>query len=350
MRTAFSKQMIAGLLAAIFIGAVQAATPLTTPGKAAAEATSPPSSTESFTKMKVNFKNNQFKMAGELYLPKNHQAMGKLPAIVISHPAGSVKEQSPSHYAKGLAEKGFVVLTYDASHQGESGGEPRYYESPFDRLEDIRTAVDYLTTLPYVDNNRIGAMGLCAGAGYSIATATTDRRIKAVAGVSTTDAGSAMRDGWDGKNPVSEQLKLLEQASAQRTAEANGQPVAYGGYVPGAPDSSLPNTMQEAYVYYRTPRAQHPNSENKVAFTSFIPLFAYSSTDRIDTLLTQPLLLIAGSKADSIRFSEKFYELAASKKKELYFIDGATHVDLYDIPQYVQPAISKLGEFFAENL
>lgn len=318
---------------------------------AASETTTVPQSvTTTYTKLKINFTNNQAKMAGELYLPQFYEKQGKLPAIVISHPAGAVKEQAPAPYARGLVEKGFVVITFDASHQGESGGEPRYIENPYERIEDIRAAVDYLTTLNFVDIQRIGAMGICAGGGYTVTAATTDRRIKAIAGVSASDSGSAMRDGWDGKMPVAEQLKMLEAASAQRTAEANGKPIAYGGYVPEKIDTSLPNTFQEAYTYYRTPRGQHPNSVNKVTFTSFLPLYTYSAFDRIDTLLTQPLLMIAGSKADSIRFSRTFIDLAASKNKELYFIDGATHVDLYDVPKYVEPAISKLGLFFKENI
>lgn len=234
--------------------------------------------------------------------------------------------------------------------KGESGGEPRYVEHPADRVEDIRCAVDYLTTLPFVDTGRIGALGICAGGGYSIAAATTDRRIKAVAGASPTDAGTAMRDGWLGGAPIAEQLKLLEMASAQRTAEANGQPVAYGPYVPNELDKSLPNTMQEAYEYYRTPRAQHPNSVNKVTLTTFNPLFSFAATDRIDTLLTQPMLLVVGSKSDARRFVDLFHEKAASKTKEIVVIEGATHVDLYDKPKYVDPAAARLASFFSTYL
>lgn len=348
------------VLGAIFAAAcapAQANGPPAIPGVASTKtstktqgATMPSPSTDPFTKKKVNFKNSQIRMAGELYLPMDYEKLGKLPAIVVTHPAGAVKEQTPASYARGLAAKGFVVLTFDASHQGESGGEPRYIEIPADRVEDIRCAIDYLTTLPFVDPQRIGAMGVCAGGGYTIAAATTDRRIKAVAGVSATDAGAAMRDGWLGGNPVSEQLKLLEAASAQRTAEANGKPIAYGGYVPDAPDTTLPNTMQEAYVYYRTPRAQQPTSPNKVMFTSFNHLFAFSASDRIDTLLTQPLLLVAGTKADSIQYSRTFLDRAASKKKELVMVDGATHVDLYDREGPVGEAVAKLASFFKENL
>jgi len=36
--------------------------------------------------------------------------------------------------------------------------------------------------------------------------------------------------------------------------------------------------------------------------------------------------------------------------KELFWVEGATHMSLYDIPAYVGPAVTKLTEFFAKNL
>ena len=122
---------------------------------------------------KVFFKNNQIEMAGILFLPEGFDENKKQPAIVISAPAGAVKEQSPALYGKKLAQKGFITLVFDTSHQGESGGEPRYLENPTERVEDIRCAIDYLTTLPYVDRERIGAMGICSGGGYSVSAAMT---------------------------------------------------------------------------------------------------------------------------------------------------------------------------------
>jgi len=248
-----------------------------------------------------------------------------------------------------MAQRGFVALAFDTSHQGESGGEPRDLENPTERVEDIRCAVDYLTTLPYVDIERIGAMGVCSGGGYSVNAAMTERRIKAVAGVSTTDLGSWIREGLDGSIPVDEQIKTLEIVASQRTAEANGADPVYGPFVPDEVTEDMPVILIEANEYYRTPRCQHPNSKNRVLITSLDKLIAFSAFYLAETLLTQPLLLIAGSKADTLRFSETLYE-KANCQKELFKIDEATHVDLYDVAKYVDQAIEKLNNFFTNNL
>ncbi len=303
-----------------------------------------------FKMEKVTYNNNGIKMAANLYLPENIDKTKKYPAIVLTHAAGAVKEQTTGTYAQKLAQNGFVALAFDASHQGESGGEPRFLENPAERVEDIRASVDYLTTLPYVDRDKIGALGVCAGGGYSISAAMTERRIKAVAGVSATDAGAAIREGWLGGTPVADQIKLLEMVAAERTAVANGSKPVLGNYVPEKTDPNAPVTMNEAYEYYRTPRGNHPRSENKVLLMSLDKVMAFSAFQNIETLLTQPLLLVVGSKSDAFYLSERAVKKAATTDKELFVIDGATHVDFYDKPLYVDQAIKKLALFFHSKL
>ncbi|WP_323180147.1 alpha/beta hydrolase [Streptomyces sp. NBC_00893] len=94
----------------------------------------------------VRFPTNGLQLAGHIYLPEDSD--GPLPAIVISHPTTGVKEQTPAVYATRLVEEGFAVLTFDAAFQGESEGTPRGLEDPFQRAEDFRAAVSYLTTRP----------------------------------------------------------------------------------------------------------------------------------------------------------------------------------------------------------
>lgn len=136
---------------------------------------------------KVSFTNSNnptISLSAVIYFPPKFDETRQYPAIVVSHPGGGVKEQTAGTYAEKLAEKGFVTIAYDASYQGESGGEPRQLENPYIRTEDVSAVIDYLTTLSYVDNTRIGAMGICAGAGYTANAAIQDRRIKAIGTVS----------------------------------------------------------------------------------------------------------------------------------------------------------------------
>ncbi|MED1644465.1 alpha/beta hydrolase [Brevibacillus agri] len=286
-------------------------------------------------------------MAGDLYLSARFDESKQYPAIVTVHPGGGVKEQTAGLYAQKLAEQGFVALAFDASCQGESEGEPRLLEDPAARVEDVRSAVDYLTTLPFVDEEKIGALGICAGGGYAVAAAPTERRIKAVATVSAVDIGAMFR----GEDSAAA-LQTLEAVAKQRTAEAKGTDSLFLNWAPNTLEESrqAPSVlMREAYDYYRTPRAQHPNSTNRFLFRSLDKVMAFSATTLISTFLTQPLLLIAGSEADTRSYSEQFYALS-NGPKELFWVEGATHIAMYDIPEYVGQAVTKLAEFFGKNL
>jgi fermentation-respiration switch protein FrsA (DUF1100 family) len=315
--------------------------------KLAAQTSSSSASSKNF--IAVTFKNNDLKMAGHLYLPTGLDKSQKYPAIITVHPAGGVKEQTSGLYAQKLAEQGYIALAFDASHQGESEGLPRLLEDPTKRVEDIRSAIDYLNTLSYVNADRIGLLGICAGGGYSLSASQTDRRIKAVAVASAVDMGLTTRTGWDRKLPVSEQIRLLDSVAKQRTAEANGAKPIYGNYVPEMVDENTIQDMREAHDYYRTPRAQHPNSTNRMLFTSNDKIMAFDAFSQLGTLLTQPALFIVGTKAGSRWQGELAYKMTNSPK-ELFYIDGATHMDLYDGKQYVPQVVIKVKEFFGKNL
>jgi uncharacterized protein len=295
----------------------------------------------------VTFKNNDIVMAGNLHLPRGFSERGKYPVVITVHPGGGVKEQTAGLYAQRLAEQGFVALAFDASHQGASGGIPRYLDDPMKRVADIYSAVDYLTTLPFVDASRIGALGICAGSGATIKAASLERRIKAAATVSAVDVGAATRRGWDGKASEAAQLATLEAVARQRTAEAAGGSPVYVPYVPAVGDKTAPRDLQEASDYYLTPRGQHPNAPNKMLLTSASNAVAFTAFDRVHTMM-QPLLIIAGSEAGSLWHSQELYAKAGGPK-ELFIVQGAAHMDLYDGPG-VGVAMSKLAPFFKSKL
>src|ERR1700739_1895996 len=145
---------------------------------------------------KVTFLNQFTSITGNLFAPPNVDKAKKYPALAVAHPFGGVKEQTAGIYARKMAEKGYVTLAFDASHQGESGGYPRDTENPSERMEDLRCAIDYMTTLPVVDEDRIGLLGICAGGSYVLGVAPTEMRAKAVAAVSLWDLGVTAREGW----------------------------------------------------------------------------------------------------------------------------------------------------------
>lgn len=305
------------------------------------------------TKEKVSFPNKNIQLAGEIYLPDKFDSSKEYPAIVVVHPGGGVKEQTAGIYAQKLADKGFVTLTFDSSYQGESGGEPRLLEDPEARVEDIRCAVDFLTTRPFVNNDAIGGLGICAGGGYTVHAAETEARFKAIATVSAVDSGRTRREGLGGKMTDEGRNKLLAEIGRQRTIEANGGEVRYIHYVPNSleevPDGPNRAAFKEYYDYYRTPRGMHPNSPNLYRFTSLDKMFAYTAFDHVDWISPRPLLLIAGSKVASRYLSEDAYKMA-KKPRELYIIPNATHIGLYDVPQYVDKAVTKLNSFYKKYL
>jgi fermentation-respiration switch protein FrsA (DUF1100 family) len=309
----------------------------------------PVDTTSGVTVRKVSFlRSNNIVLVGNLFLPKDFDPAKRYPTILSIHPAGSVKEQSAGLYAHHLAENGFVTLAFDATYAGESGGTPHWSEAPYERVEDIRYAIDYLVTLPFVDERRIGALGLCAGGGYVIATAPTERRIRAVAGVSAADIGAANRESWLRGRTVKEQIALLEDVAEQRTREARGAELMKV-YMCPEPDENTAPSFREGYEYYRTSRAWHPRADNFYLRRSQATKMAFSAIENIN-LLTQPVLLVVGEKADSEWQTERFYRALPGKDKEVFTVPGYSHIDLYDKPGAVDPAIKKLTAFFKRTL
>ncbi len=332
---------------ALFSGAAIAAA-LMAPGLAGATATPARSvSAGDGRLLHVMFKNHGIDMAGDLYLPPNFTPSTRHPAVISVHPGGGVKEQTAGLYARKLADRGFVALAFDASHQGASGGLPRLLDDPMRRVADIYSAVDYLTSLSCVDADCIGALGICAGSGTVVKAASMERRIRAIATVSAVDVGAATRRGWDGKAPASDQLAMLEAVARQRTAEAGGAAPAFVKYVPALGDTTAARDLQEAANYYLTPRGQHVNAPNRMLMVSLSALAAFTGFDRAD-LLTQPLLMVAGSEAGSLWHSQELHAMAAGAK-DLFIVEGATHMDLYD-GQGADTAMTRIAPFFMQAL
>ena len=302
---------------------------------------------------KIAFANSNDKtitMSAVIDFPAAFDEKKKYPTIVVSHPGGGVKEQTAGTYARELAKHGFVTIAYDASYQGESGGEPRQLENPHIRTEDVSAVIDYLTTLPYVDRNRIGAMGICAGAGYTANAAINDRRIKAVGTVSMVNIGQMFRNGWDNNVKDADAIPYLQAGSDARTSDAAGNQITT---IPLAPlnERDAPNEeLRQAWEYYHTPRAQYRTAPGYATARSLTQIITYDAFHKAEAFLTQPLLIIAGSVAGSKWMSDDLLARAASKDKTMHIVKGANHMDMYDGSPQIQEAVGKLAPFFARTM
>jgi fermentation-respiration switch protein FrsA (DUF1100 family) len=299
----------------------------------------------------VTYKLNGLDIVANVYTPANYDPKKTYPSVVVAHPNGGVKEQTAGLYAQRLAEQGYVTIVADAAYQGGSGGLPRTVDKPANRIEDIHGMADFITRYPGVDVQRLGLLGICGGGGYSLAAAQTDKRFKSVATLSLFNSGRVRRNGFQDSalDTISQRLR---QASAARAQEAAGGEVLYSGDANLTDEeiARLPfDLYREGYAYYWKTHA-HPNSTFRYTTSSLLDLMHWDATDQI-ALIDQPLLMIAGSKADTLYMSEDALSKATSTKdKELFKIEGATHIETYWVPKYVETAVGKLAPFYARTL
>ncbi|MDR1714875.1 MAG: carboxymuconolactone decarboxylase family protein [Prevotella sp.] len=299
---------------------------------------------------KVSFPNRFYNsVAGNLYFPPNYDTNKKYSAIVIGHPFGGVKEQTSGLHAQKMAELGYITLAFDATHYGESGGYPRYIESPEARVEDFSAAVDYLSNHKNINPQAIGVIGICGGGGYSVSAAQIDHRIKAVATISMYDMGRARRQGLGDVITYEQRMKTLDDIGEQRTKELGGAARKDIAAIPTQLSDSDTENTREFFDYYRTSRGGHPNSTTSYSYTSLAPMMNFFPFAQIETISPRPLLFIVGERAVSAYFSEDAYSKAA-EPKELFVVPGASHVDLYDRPEYMGISLPKLNSFFKQYL
>jgi hypothetical protein len=294
-------------------------------------------------------------LAAQLHLPDDFDTSRSYPAVVLSTPGSSVKEQIGANYASRLAGRGFLALVFDPAYQGQSGGEPRDLEDPYRRGEDISYAIDALSTVPGVDPERIGALGICAGAGYAVHTARTDHRIKAISTVVPGNIGESFRGPFFSPDGAP---AALDRLGADRTREVTGLSTP-------ARAKWLPDTLEEAaaagitdidtiqaVTYYRTPRGGSEHSTNRRLTRSDALLIGYDAFHLVDPLMTQPLQVILAGRignTGSYDAGMKLWALAPNPV-DLLVIEEAGHYEMYDEPRYLDQATDRLAAFYTTHL
>lgn len=301
---------------------------------------------------KVTFVNHfGITLAADMYVPK--EAQGKLPAIAVCGAFGAVKEQHSGLYAQTMAERGFLAIAFDPSFTGESGGEPRYMNSPDINVEDFQAAVDFLSCRDDVDPDKIGIIGICGWGGMALQTACIDTRIKATVTSTMYDMSRVAGNGYFDANDSKAQRKAMRDAvNKQRTEDyKNGTYARAGGVVDPLPEDA-PFFIKDYYDYYKTERGYHPRSLNSNdgwtvnTQTSLMNTRLFTYAGEIDSAV----LMIHGEKAHSCYFSEDTFKLLNGDNKELCIIPDAVHTDLYDGGGKDAIPFDKLEAFFTKYL
>lgn len=285
--------------------------------------------------IEVTIRSDGLDLAGHLRVPLG--ASAPAPALVFTGPFTGVKEQVTGGYADALAGAGFVTLAFDHRGFGGSQGTPRCHEDPAGKLADLRDALSWLAARPEVDPDRLGCVGICLGGGYALRFAAFDPRVRAlvtVAGGYNDPRSMRSAMGDDGYRAIlREQIEVT--ARQQQTGEIEYLPaVGDGGVMSG----------DEPFAYYGTGRSASPGWVNEITRSSIYNLLTVELASGADFISPTPWLMVHG-RIDtycSPESAEATFARAGEPKKAVW-LDTTNHIDLYDVAEYVGPAIAAAG-------
>lgn len=293
----------------------------------------------------VTFNGTGCELRGHLRLPAGATRPG--PALVFTGPFTGVKEQVVGTYADHLTAAGYITLTFDHRNFGASAGSPRQHEDPAGKLLDLRDALGFLATRPEVDPDRLGCVGVCLGGGYALRFAAFDPRVRALAVVA-----GAYNDP--------RQMRTAMGADGFREAMAQFAAVAQREYTAGAPEylpavgadgaeAAMPGP--EPFAYYGTDRAASDGWTNRVTRQSVHALMTLDSASAAEFISPTPLLVVHGRQDDycSPAGAQRVFDTAGDPKR-MVWLDATQHIDLYDNPVFVAPAITEITAWFASHL
>lgn len=301
------------------------------------------------TRTPVRYQNRfGIEIAADLYRRKDFDESVSHQALVIGPPHGGVKEQGPGVYAQEMARRGFVALAFDPSYNGQSSGEPRHITSPEVFVEDFSAGVDFLGTLPSVDREQIGAIGICGSGGFALSAAQVDPRIKAVATAAMYDISGMNRNGWQDSATADDRRQTLARVAQQRWADVDaGQPALTPTFPAEIPAEGLDPITSEFFEYYVADRGHHPRSIGGFTVTSTPAHINFGALQHIEDIAPRPILLITGDQAHSRYFSDTIHQQAAGHS-ELVVVPGARHIDFYDRTDVIP--FDQLKGFFSAHL
>lgn len=296
---------------------------------------------------KIDFLSEGEKIVGNLYLPENYDSSKQYPAVIVSGSWTTVKEQMAGLYAKKLSEQGFIALAFDFRNFGESEGKIPFYENPQQKVADIKSAVSFLQAHANVNNEKIGALGICAGSMYTLIAASEDNRIKSVVtAASWLHDAEAVKMFYGGEQGVSAKIRQAQKAKQkfQKTGEID--------YIPSISSTDESAAMFGPYDYYLNPErgAVSQWSNDKFAVMSWEDWLTLDPMPSAKSLNT-PTLMIHSDGAVLPEYTKKYFANIASDEKELHWMETDLQspyhqFNFYDQPDEVNESIEKATKWF----
>jgi pimeloyl-ACP methyl ester carboxylesterase len=300
---------------------------------------------------RVTFPSQHVPVVGNLFLPSGEE---RKPAIVVIGPVGFVKEQAPLQYASRLVHEGYVTLIFDPRFHGESGGEPRRFESGAEKVKDLSAAVDFLAQRPDVDPARIHVLGVCQGVNWTIEAAILDSRIRAISVVAGHYLTPEVATMYLGTRANVEARFAKSQASEARYRDS-GQ-VDYINIVSPSlaqPDPNALLTAPPIQMFYirwadRSPFLAHRGLwENRLTAMSEHLIWGHRIDHAVPKLRTPTLMIHADRAASGIEIPRKLFTAMPAEKKELVWLGGQGQLQFYEDPLTIEQAVPHIARFFA---
>lgn len=295
-------------------------------------------------KRKIHFDRAGVTLVGNLFTPADFDEEGQYQAVIVQGSFTSVKEQMAGTYAERFADQGFVALSFDYAHYGESAGEPRQLEVPAEKLEDLKAAVTFLSDLPFV--RAVGMVGVCTSASNATYLAAEDPRVKALATVAGFLVDSAVFEATYGEDGVAQRRE--QAARARRKFEETGEQTLITVYSETESDAANYRPVEGAYDYYNNPdRGNVPEYTNKLDVASWANWLSFDALSAA-AKITTPTMVVHSDGSALPANAKALYE-ALQGEKELVWGDG-NHWDYYDSPEQIDDAVANVTRFFRTYL
>ncbi len=299
----------------------------------------------------ITFKSEGLKLAGHLYYPANYKEGEAYPTLIVVGSWTTVKEQMAGLYARKFAEEGFLTLAFDFRNYGESEGEPRYWENPSMKVQDIRNAVSYLESLPEVNKDKIGTFAVCAGAMYTLMAAAEDTRIKAVVtAASWLQDKEAVKLFYGGEEGVNSKIEAAREA--KKTFAQDG----YVEYIETISTTNPKAAMYGPYDYYLNPErgAVKEWSNDKFAVMSWEDWLTLNPMPYASKLKAATLM-IHSDACVLPQYTKNFFNQINGDNKELIWLETELEspmqqFNFYDQEAEVSIAVEKGSQWFKAKL